>query len=314
LAPSDSFVHMDDFPGIMRIQGFRDLQPEPPTTVYHYTTSSGLIGILGEAAMWATHGRFLNDQSELKYGREQLFLAMSRSEKTFGSTHPVQFKALRKVVLEDETISNAEPVFVASFTARSDHVSQWERYSGRHGYAIGFDSSSMSDLAKDQGWIFLKMLYSRKQQQQALAAILAEIFSRVNSDFPIDSGLSVDEKREPSQQSLSKWAFDRAMSLWLASLCFKDKSFAEEREWRLLIFAEDDELENIRFRSGRLGIIPYLTFTVQGAGGTWLIKELTVGTTNYVEDSEFAARLALREVDPLGDKVRIRHSTVPLRV
>jgi hypothetical protein len=306
---------MDDFPGIMRIKGFRDLQPHPPTTLYHYTTPSGLIGILDEEAIWATHGRFLNDQSEFKFGKEQIHNSMFRAEKTFGVTHPLHFRELRRVLAEDESISNFEPIYVASFTERRDHVSQWERYSGRHGYAIGFNASEMWQLARKQGLLLLRMLYQKKQQQQAFDAVLAEIFARANKDVPLTSHRDTEKnERESMHRALTEWAIDRASSLWIASLSFKDRSFAEEREWRLMIYAEDEETKHVRFRAGRLGIIPYLTSTIRGAGESWLITELMVGTTNYREDSELAIRLALQKVDLSVDTVRIRHSTVPLRV
>jgi hypothetical protein len=36
-----------------------------PTTLYHYTTTDGLLGILASEEVWATDIRFLNDTSEL---------------------------------------------------------------------------------------------------------------------------------------------------------------------------------------------------------------------------------------------------------
>jgi hypothetical protein len=159
------------------------------------------------------------------------------------------------------------------------------------------------------------MLYQKKQQQQAFDAVLAEIFARANKDVPLASHPSKEkDERERIQQAITEWAIDRASYLWTASLSFKDRSFAEEREWRLMIYAEDEEIKDVRFRAGRLGMIPYLTSTLKGAGESWLITELMVGTTNYKEDSELAARLALQKLNLSVDKVRIRHSTVPLRV
>ena len=39
--------------------------PNLPKTVYHYTDAAGLIGILKNRQIWATHVTYLNDASEL---------------------------------------------------------------------------------------------------------------------------------------------------------------------------------------------------------------------------------------------------------
>ena len=54
---------------LMAIQfALPELEREPlPEKVFHYTDSSGLLGILNSGVLWATHYRFLNDSSELKY-------------------------------------------------------------------------------------------------------------------------------------------------------------------------------------------------------------------------------------------------------
>ena len=41
-----------------------------PRLLYHYTTQAGLIGILESKSIWATHGLYLNDASELRLGIE----------------------------------------------------------------------------------------------------------------------------------------------------------------------------------------------------------------------------------------------------
>ncbi len=43
-----------------------------PELLYHYTTQKGLLGILHERCIWATHIRYLNDASEFKHGVEMV--------------------------------------------------------------------------------------------------------------------------------------------------------------------------------------------------------------------------------------------------
>src|SRR5436305_1025961 len=42
----------------------------PPNTVYHYTTADGFVGIIREMTLRATNFSFLNDPSEVQYGKE----------------------------------------------------------------------------------------------------------------------------------------------------------------------------------------------------------------------------------------------------
>ena len=44
-----------------------------PAALYHYTTSAGLLGIIESNGIYLTDARFLNDSSEITYGRS-LFL------------------------------------------------------------------------------------------------------------------------------------------------------------------------------------------------------------------------------------------------
>src|SRR4029077_713313 len=40
------------------------LEEKPNKPLYHYTTQSGLLGIVGQKEIWATHTQYLNDTRE----------------------------------------------------------------------------------------------------------------------------------------------------------------------------------------------------------------------------------------------------------
>ena len=54
--------------------------PSSNEPIYHYTTAAGLKGILEQKVLWATHSDYLNDVSELRYGRSLI------AETIFGET------------------------------------------------------------------------------------------------------------------------------------------------------------------------------------------------------------------------------------
>lgn len=45
---------------------------QPNSQLYHYTTQQGLLGILENKCIWATHYKFLNDYSEIIKFKKQL--------------------------------------------------------------------------------------------------------------------------------------------------------------------------------------------------------------------------------------------------
>ena len=50
-----------------------------PAVLYHYTSPSGLAGIVERTQLWATDVRFLNDSQELKYaGHDFLSILAAR--------------------------------------------------------------------------------------------------------------------------------------------------------------------------------------------------------------------------------------------
>lgn len=134
--------------------------------IYHYTTQSGLIGILKSKCIWATHAAYLNDASEFILGQKivQESLRGFTAENYFAGTE--QKPSPRKIELANHILNSARrglmvaddlDVFVASFfdsssataggegTDPGDVLNQWRAYSrGEPGFSIGFDKALMS--------------------------------------------------------------------------------------------------------------------------------------------------------------------------
>src|SRR5216683_1419399 len=50
---------------------------QPPETIFHYTTAAGLLGIVRSNRLWASDLLYMNDSTEVEYGR-QLIIAAAR--------------------------------------------------------------------------------------------------------------------------------------------------------------------------------------------------------------------------------------------
>lgn len=140
-------------------------------SLWHYTTASGLDGILKSQQLWATNFRHLNDHEELQgFFQRKLptllqdgiemgvaeVIATPRGKemlKEAGDVGGIKgrfFKGLHEALT---TVTLGLEVYVTSFCytnpgpdSRDGLLSQWRGYGQDGGYAIVFDSVALNDL------------------------------------------------------------------------------------------------------------------------------------------------------------------------
>jgi len=89
---------------------FRSISLSPanflPECLYHYTTAPGLAGILNSRSIRATNFSFLNDPSEIEYGRDLAINVIAHARKT-ASRHDQEFfeRSMFVVLLPSRMIS-----------------------------------------------------------------------------------------------------------------------------------------------------------------------------------------------------------------
>jgi hypothetical protein len=118
---------------------FREFLPE---TLFHYTSWNGLYGVVSSGKLWGTNYRYLNDLSEIDYGRElALETVRERGQAASGHVQPL----LEEVKDRLNGTSGAADVYVTCFCATEDLLSQWRGYgSVSDRFCVGFDSSPVS--------------------------------------------------------------------------------------------------------------------------------------------------------------------------
>jgi hypothetical protein len=114
---------------------------EPPEELFHYTSHDGLIGIAKNKELWASKAIFMNDAAEFR-----LALDLARNE--IANQDQDYADELKDHLLHDiDDIENVN-IFVASFSKKSDLLSQWRGYcSPGPGYSVGFRSTDLVDRA-----------------------------------------------------------------------------------------------------------------------------------------------------------------------
>ncbi|WP_434042996.1 MULTISPECIES: DUF2971 domain-containing protein [Sorangium] len=249
-----------------------------PTTIYHYTTIAGLIGILGRRELWASDCRFLNDGAELSYARELFFAEVDKFDL------PQLEDGGYRVAWRTRESSY---VFVACFCEEGDLLSQWRGYGADHGYALGFDVESLRRLGLGD---LAPIQYGLPNPAQYFAEEL-------------------ELARHPTAHpGVAGW---HATELLLPRLArVKHPGFAEEREWRLMKQASLYEPEPKvlpQFRPSPLGPLAYIvhSFTRE------CLREVVVGPGSHAA-TRMAAVTAMLEHQGFSD-INVRASIVPLR-
>ncbi|MDT5017026.1 MAG: hypothetical protein QOD39_3186, partial [Mycobacterium sp.] len=104
--------------------------------LWHYTTASGVDGILRSNSFWASSAAMLNDSSEVEYGCGLLqnFWREFKSDNKLYDTWVIESVdlAVNKVLEQFRW----DEVFVLCASRHKDDLSQWRGYAEGSGYAI----------------------------------------------------------------------------------------------------------------------------------------------------------------------------------
>lgn len=135
----------------------------PDDFLFHYTSTSGLIGILSNQLIWLTNAGFLNDTEELAYGANTVARRLRERSEHELSTQPsgvsTQYVAstLKGVAESLERFDDGNPIgipfpFVSCFSKKRDDLSQWRGYA-TGGYCIAFHRDSLESSMSPVGGI-----------------------------------------------------------------------------------------------------------------------------------------------------------------
>lgn len=253
---------------------------KPKSPLYHYTTQTGLLGIIRDRQIWATHTQYLNDRREFLHavdlvrGEIQRLLDEGNTGQETASAARIEaLKRMREMLLKSPEHIN---VCVCSFSEDSDSLSQWRAYGGSSGFAIGFSPEVLGAAVERQKFFLAQCIYDPQTQQDIVRALVEEVLEEHLARTPVTEDKELDEVFWKTGGNLLPYLYQYAPML-------KDQSFAEEREWRIIsgpIFAQ-----NLDYREGRSLIIPYYRLPLWEEGQETEIFEIIVGPTRDVERS-----------------------------
>jgi hypothetical protein len=282
-----------------------------------------VLGILTTGELWATNAAYLNDSSELKIAAQVLSDAVDEFATEFPDGFSNALKELDFVALQHRGFLATLDVFVACFCVSDDLLSQWRGYASGRGYAIGIDTGKIELPDTIPAYLELrKVLYKRSDQLDFARSALRPLVERAES-IPIDDVDGV----EPDEVVRLNGAM--AILLMECAACFKDPTFREEHEWRLISWRPRDTVfdgrpelrlpdeafedrHEIHVRVGANGLTPYVKLDALRDPAPALC-EVVVGPT-LDRDLEKRAIVDLLEKAGFGpDDVEVRCSAIPLR-
>lgn len=237
--------------------------PDSPQILFHYTTASGLLGIISTRKLWATHARFLNDATELQYGITLIRFILSdypahRLPTVRRYNHSAEGpNAFPGWHVPRPLLDDVRPLFfITCFCEVDDLLSQWRGYSpSETGYSLGFHSYALVEDSFRQE--LFRVIYDPREQESAVRSVIQR---------------SLETDRESSK---GEWLEDKLIQL---AICLKHPSFAEEREWRLILHLDlagdrrrqlRPESLGIRYRSAGRFVVPYVERSPQTMDGRW---------------------------------------------
>lgn len=270
--------------------------------MHHYTTSSGLLGILESNELWLTDVRFMNDASELLYPSQIIMEAVRRiAAPSVRATRDV-LNGLRERGTAVVEIFN---VYSMSFCAKADLLSQWRGYGGDQGFAIEFNR----DAFGADCW---PMEYDRASSEKLVQERVMRFIDDTN-------GLGVNTLADDAR--FLPTFTDLAHDLLTLALKMKHGSFEEEEETRFVLLAKGDDLASVRFRSTSFGLVPYVA--VSRVQGLWRASEpndnreklpivsITCGPSHHSSLGETALKMLVSQAG--YPDVAIGSSAIPLR-
>jgi hypothetical protein len=247
----------------------------PSGVLFHYTGQAGLLGIIKNAELWATKIQYMNDATEfglaLRLVRQELENISSYTK------HPTEKSAAAALQASLRGIEDIN-IFAICFCEQGDLLSQWRGYGhGNSGYAVGFNTDALMELSGRAEFTLGRCIYDAAVQGQIVQEAVAHC---------IQNELSFPTK--------SSWGFHGPLAdiLFRCGAFFKDASFAEEKEWRLVsptILYHD---ERLHFRAGGSMISPYFALPIMNEG-ILPIPYVVVGPCPHMELSKSAVTALL---------------------
>ena len=262
----------------------------PPDVLYHYTSLSGLKGIVESRELWASAIHYLNDEAEFWEAFKHLDRAAREFHRSEGTeAQRVFLRAMTRNIL---TLSELN-LCVFSLSERGDLLSQWRGYCpAGSGYAIGFETQGLLEFARPLGFSLERCNYTPRQQGKVISGLLNNHLEAIARDEVAHAPDSVSPDTNPFYLEFIRLAPR-----------IKNPAFSEEKEWRLVSDLKWADDPHMGYREGSTMLIPHYAIPADPLP----IQEVIVGPTRHM-------RLAVRAMQHYLGQKKVRSQVIPSKV
>ncbi|GAA1320098.1 hypothetical protein GCM10009591_38260 [Brachybacterium tyrofermentans] len=218
--------------------------------VWHYTNATGLLGIVRDRELWATHSRFMNDKLEgsVMHSAVRDFLS---SEKNLTSSQlamiEMQFGFLTSNMYPHSTRVPQGNMFLLCGSRDNDALTLWRNYAREAvSFAVGLNPETPLGIIRTD--------HSLRNRWSDIVRWNDVKYTSAFSELPPQN---VNPLREAAQSEDPGDQIVRiSMELQRTLSGIKHSAFEDERETRIAFF--DDSTSDWNFRAGRFGLTPYV--------------------------------------------------------
>ena len=289
--------------------------------LYHYTTHSGLEGILKSGGLRATYRMKMNDAGEFDYARNVVYEALSK----IGKRHDLPQvsrsltiytrKNLDQFLKDTTEMSRA---YCACLTHSSDHPKQWQSYAEEgKGFAVGLNlfrllSIQASAVQRGEPYIFCGPVSYNESDQHDLVWRLVDASIRDLQTFA-DTWSQESGDLNALRDRVTK---ELVVQLLVLIDFIKAPTYSSEREFRLILNPNDGTLKahNIQHYERDNEPIPSIFMDLRMPDTKRLpLTEIRVGPKASFQDEKAFLEDLLNELgygSNHGDRPRITQSAL----
>lgn len=287
-------------------------QVQAPASVYHYTDSTGLLGILQSGKIRLTDVFGLNDTSELRHGVHHACEILA--EKALAGPPMAKLLSEEFSRLWKENIESSAHYLVACFSRNDDDLSQWGAYGddGR-GFAIKFDGCLLEEafLTQDNENNFGYHTFNVNYNDALLRNILQKI---VGEALPIMSMPDVNILDPETINNIMGEIFSiLSVCVIQTAIFFKHEAYSHEEEFRFQQFrGAQKPVGDLKLRARQYSLVRFTDFDWKTKYQHALL-EIVIGPAAIESDARSFARECLSAGGFGPETVIIRRSAIPYR-
>jgi hypothetical protein len=283
-------------------------RPTSATSVWHYTSAAGILGILQNDELWASSPITMNDLTEIDFGISIFAEAWAQFDK---ANLNGELRSLAESVFGNGGVMfKVRSFFIVSASKNGDSLNQWQGYTSGLGYAIQIAThiplaiKVPVEFPRESGleagdWY--DVIYEEKEQ---IALVESVIAYALENDFI----------NGPDGLGVSTVIFSRIARI---AARFKHSAFSAEQEVRYIQPEYPEMLPHFR-QNGR-NIVPFVKIGAgaqiiypEGPGSKLPIVNVVVGPGNS-EEQKVASAVLRDLLSARGYWPGVTLSTIPFR-